>query len=183
MSSQLIFKTGEDDFYFTSYVYANTDDTDEIGNFKISKLPTYSMSINVDEAYQKRGISMKLINNLLAYIIHNKNLPLQTYFYIDDDASNGFWDSLGMEKTPENDHWFGYEKRILLSKLMEKVSNYSHSKDDSKIQNTPQAGYVRKRNKKIKRRTKRRTKERTKGRTKRRTTIKKVRNILKKMAL
>ena len=168
MTSQLIFETGENDFYFTSYVYANTD---EVGRFEISKGSPYSMSINVDEAYQKRGISMKLINNLLDYIILNKKLPLQTYFYIDTDASDGFWDRLGMEETPEDDKWFGYEKRILLSNLMKKVSNYSHGRNDSKIKETPQAGFFRKRNKK------------TKRRTKRRTTIKKVRNILRKMAL
>ncbi len=187
MSLELRFETGENDFFFTSYVYHNTD---MVGRFQISKLSTngisenpYAMTINVDEAYQKRGISMKLIKNLLDYIIRNKKIPEQTYFYIDDDVSDGFWNRLGMEKTPPNDHWFGYEKRILLSNLMNKVSNYSHGRDDSKIKKTPQAGFFRKRNKKTKRRTKRKTKRRTKRKTKRKTTIKKVRNILRKMEL
>lgn len=148
MSSQLRFETGENNFYFTSYVYANKDE--EVGRFEISKTPPHSMSISVDENYQKKGISMTLIFNLLNYISSKTELPTNTYFYIDTDASNGFWDHLGMEITPEIDPNYGYEKRILLSDLIKKVSKKSS------------AGFFRKSDKKTKRRTKKRTKRRTK---------------------
>jgi GNAT superfamily N-acetyltransferase len=129
MSSNLKFVFGEDNYYFTSYVYDQKHNKQEVGRFEITKLPPHSMSINVDDNYQGRGISMKLISNLLKYIISNTELSEEDpYFYIDTDASEGFWTKIGMEPTPETDEYRGYEKRILLSDLIKRVSKYSHGR-------------------------------------------------------
>jgi hypothetical protein len=131
MSSYFKFVVGEDDFYFTSFVYDKKDDTQEVGRFQISKLlpdTPHSMSINVDDNYQKKGISMKLISKLLNYIITKNKLSENTYFYIDTDVSDGFWTKIGMETTPEGDQYDVYEKRILLSDLIKTVSKYSHGR-------------------------------------------------------
>jgi hypothetical protein len=174
MSSYLRFDVGEDNFYFTSYVYDQKHNKQEVGRFEITKLPPHSMSINVDDNYQGRGISIKLITNLLKYIITNTKLSEEdTYFYIDTDASEGFWTKIGMEPTPETDEYRGYEKRILLSNLIKTVSKYppgrkllsSRSKSRSKsfvnngseskrVKQNPAAGRFRKSHKKTKRKRK-----------------------------
>jgi GNAT superfamily N-acetyltransferase len=121
MNLDLRFEVGEDDFNFTSFVYDKIN-PEAVGRFEITKSLPHSMSINVDEDYQKRGLSMQLISNLVNYIISNEKLSIDTHFYIDDDVSQGFWDKIGMEKTPTTDINYGYEKRILLSDLIERVS-------------------------------------------------------------
>jgi len=79
MSSYLRFDVGEDDYDFTSYVYDQKHNKQEVGRFQISKLlpdtpHSMSMSINVDKDYQGNGISMTLISKLVNYIITNKKL-------------------------------------------------------------------------------------------------------------
>jgi hypothetical protein len=191
MNSDLRFEVEEDNFYFASFVYDKNDDIQEVGRFQISKLlpdTPHSMSINVDENYQGQRLSMLLISNLLKYIITKKKISENTYFYIDTDASEGFWTKIGMEPTPEDDDEYDiYEKRILLSDLNTMVSKYLHdrklfsagSKSPSKsvvndgseskrvIQQNPAAGFFRKSHKKTKKTKKRRKRRKRTKRTKR----------------
>ena len=57
MSLDLRFEVGEDDFYFTSFVYDKTN-SKKVGRFEITKSITksspHSMSINVDDEYKCR---------------------------------------------------------------------------------------------------------------------------------
>ena len=102
--------------------YKNTHNYFNSGN-------TCSMTINIDDSYQGKGLSPILINHM----IHNieKDYPKirdDQYLYIDADASAGFWNSIGMQehdfsfdKTPAELEGEGYEKRITFKELKQYV--------------------------------------------------------------
>ena len=60
---------------------------------------THSLSISIEEEYQNIGLSNYLIYFMVEYILfHNNclNIDMDMLFYIDTDASSGFWDYIGM---------------------------------------------------------------------------------------
>jgi len=85
-------------------------DGKEIGYFSIHE-ETWSMSIYIDEKFQKKGYSRQLIKTVIEPLKETQLL------YIDTDASGGFWDHIGMKP---NRHYqskrkiqgAGYEKVI-----------------------------------------------------------------------
>ena len=90
---------------------------------------TCSMTINIDNSYQRKGLSPILMNHM----IHNieKDYPKirdDQYLYIDADGSAGFWNSIGMKEhefsfdtTPAEFEGEGYEKRITFKELKQYV--------------------------------------------------------------
>jgi len=98
-------------------------DEHEVGHFDLdSTTPTVSMGIGIDDAYQKQGYSKLLIRKVCRHV----QLPLDKKIYIDTDASEGFWDHLGLQKNSlydftedqRNEEGAGYEKFITFEKLL-----------------------------------------------------------------
>jgi len=77
-------------------------DGETIGYFSIVDLlpyetPSMSISIDEDESFRGKGLARLLIASMI-YVIKNKN-PYSTsltLLFIDTDASNGFWEKIGM---------------------------------------------------------------------------------------
>lgn len=92
---------------------------------------THSLTIGIDDEYQKLGLSNYLMYYMLRYIKQQyPSAHLDMLFYIDTDASHGFWNHIGM--TPNRYGYYtgnreiegkGYEKNISLRKLHSFVSN------------------------------------------------------------
>ena len=108
------------------------DINEDIGYFEISGEgfdtgKTMSMGIEVDENYQGKGYSKFMIKKLCEFIrIDYPNIRDQQYLYIDTDASEGFWNKIGMESNPTydmenpdniNKEGSGYESRITFKNL------------------------------------------------------------------
>ena len=93
---------------------------EEVGYFEIDIKSPRELSIEIDEKYQGKGYTKKLINKLCKYLHTNEKLSLDDKLYIDTDASTGFWEKIGMIDTPKNDkEGEGYEKVITFDKLCE----------------------------------------------------------------
>jgi hypothetical protein len=97
-------------------------DEHEVGHFDIDYTTnTVSMGIGIEDAYQKQGYSKKLIRKVCS----NLQFPPDKKIYIDTDASEGFWDYLGLVKNPLYDftedqrdvEGAGYEKFITFGEL------------------------------------------------------------------
>ena len=86
---------------------------------------TMSMSIMVKNEYQGLGISRMMIKTLCEYIENIIPFEIRTdqMIFIDADASNGFWDYVGMKENRYYDRYkisregCGYEKVITWNKL------------------------------------------------------------------
>ena len=101
------------------------DGSKEVGHFEIHFGSTYSLGIGINEEYQGHGYSIQLIQAAFKQI----DLPKDKKLYIDTDASNGFWDYLGLVKNPlydfteEQRDWegAGYEKYIGVEDLLTRL--------------------------------------------------------------
>ena len=101
------------------------DGSKEVGHFEIHFGSTYSLGIGINEEYQGHGYSIQLIQAAFKQI----DLPKDKKLYIDTDASNGFWDYLGLVKNPlydfteEQRDWegAGYEKYIVVEDLLTRL--------------------------------------------------------------
>ena len=72
------------------------------------------MSIYVNEEFQKKGLSKKMMR----YMFENINVSEEQLLFIDTDASVGFWDHIGMrENVSDDDIGKGYEKVISVKEL------------------------------------------------------------------
>ena len=102
------------------------DGSNEVGHFEIHFGSTYSLGIGINEEYQGKGYSIQLIQAAFKQI----NLPKDKKLYIDTDASEGFWDYLGLVKNPlydfteEQRDWegAGYEKYIVVTDLLTRLN-------------------------------------------------------------
>lgn len=115
----------------TTYVL---NDKNIIGDFNIYSenlfIPgfTHSLTIGIEDKYQKLGLSKYLIYFMIQYIINNyPTINLDMLFYIDTDASSGFWDYIGMTINRygyrnRNIEGNGYEKKISLRQLKKFVN-------------------------------------------------------------
>jgi hypothetical protein len=97
-------------------------DAHEVGHFDIDYTDTtVCMGIGIDDAYQKQGYSKLLIRKVCSHL----KFPPDKKIYIDTDASEGFWDYLGLLKNPLYDfseeqrevEGAGYEKFITFENL------------------------------------------------------------------
>jgi hypothetical protein len=94
---------------------------------------TCSMTISIDDEHQRKGLTREMIKEMVQNI--RKEYPQisdDQYLFIDADASDGFWDKIGMEENPNYDadstvEGSGYEKRITFGNL-EKFANNSPSR-------------------------------------------------------
>ena len=120
-----IISTQNDNYYMTIL----KKNEEEIGEFQVGILPPHDLGIHIEEEYKSKGFSKLLIREMCKKL--QQILPEDTFLYIDTDASwepdskgilKSYWDYLGMEETPEEDPYYGYEKRIRLGDLCKKVS-------------------------------------------------------------
>tara|TARA_E500000178_G_scaffold334863_1_gene371177 strand:- start:127 stop:786 length:660 start_codon:yes stop_codon:yes gene_type:complete len=108
------------------------DSNEDIGYFEISGEgfntgKTMSMGIEVDENYQGKGYSKLMTKKLCEFIrMEFPRIRDDQYLYIDTDASEGFWNRIGMEPNPTYDmenpdnidkEGSGYESRITFKNL------------------------------------------------------------------
>lgn len=83
------------------------------------------MNIHVEDEYHGRGIARRLMRNVCEKIIEvHPNVRDEQLIYIDTDASNGFWDNVGLtynryfESGQMRDlTGQGYEKHITFQRL------------------------------------------------------------------
>ena len=91
---------------------------------------TISMNINIEDDYQKRGLSKLMVSSLLKYCLEqNSCIRKDQLLTIDGDGSGGFWEHIGMKEgrysymrderamTKLNHETVGYEKEITFSDL------------------------------------------------------------------
>jgi hypothetical protein len=80
-----------------------------------------SMGIYVEHVYQGRNMTRVLISKLIEKIYEMEpTIQKNQLFFIDTDASLGFWDYIGMRDVPEPSRFsegYGYEKYITLENL------------------------------------------------------------------
>lgn len=92
-----------------------------IGDFCIYKGVPYTMTISIEDEFQKKGISRIMMRNMIEHV----TLDDSKLLFIDVDASVGFWDHIGMRinrygldyKGKRNIEGRGYEKVISWKKL------------------------------------------------------------------
>jgi len=124
----IIYKNNQD--YTHPYIGVMDEKKDEIGHFDIVNFSfegSKSMSIFVEDEYQHFNISRLMIVSMLYILKYNneyKNIINNSIILsIDSDASNGFWDKIGMKKNRHYDSqnrdisYQGYEKIITLGEL------------------------------------------------------------------
>jgi hypothetical protein len=103
-----------------------------IGDFCIDK--SWAMSISIEEEYQGKGISKQMIQKMISSI----ELADDHILCIDVDASDGFWDYIGMKlnrygldyRGRRTFVYRGYEKTITWREL--KQFAYSSSSSSNK---------------------------------------------------
>jgi hypothetical protein len=110
------------------------DNDDMIGDCNIEGLGidncfdnglTCSLTISIDDDYQSKGYSRMLLKELVTKMKTNYPIRSDQMFFIDADASNGFWDHIGMKYNrygydyhgKRNLEGKGYEKVIILTEL------------------------------------------------------------------
>lgn len=83
-----------------------------IGDFciygELNSGTTCSMTISIEDDYQKKGYSRILMNSLIERINNEMYVRPDQLLFIDADASGGFWDHIGMT---ENRYGFDYNGR------------------------------------------------------------------------
>lgn len=102
------------------------DGKTEVGHFTIDFGTTYSLSIGIEQAYQGKGYSLQLIQAAC----RDLDIPPDKKLYIDTDASEGFWNYLGLVPNPLYDfteeqrdmEGAGYEKYIMFKDLLQKLN-------------------------------------------------------------
>jgi|LauGreDrversion4_2_1035121.scaffolds.fasta_scaffold42381_5 hypothetical protein len=103
------------------------DGKTEVGHFIIQFGTTYSLNIGIEQEYQGQGYSIQLMNAVCRDI----DIPHDKKLYIDTDASEGFWNYLGLVPNPmydfteeqRNMEGAGYEKYIVFSDLLNKLNS------------------------------------------------------------
>lgn len=131
-----IIKQNKSDIQFFKHVVTAYNKNDEIAFFKIDgfgkKSPfdsnkTNDMTIEVtDETFKGKGISRQLFKVMfenIEQLFPDLKKKQNQLFYIDADASDGFWKSIGMEEnetyeTDDDDaEGNGYELKITYKKI------------------------------------------------------------------
>ena len=104
----------------TMYTSRVLKDNEEIGTFEIygpgfDTGKTMALNIYIEDEYQGKGLSKILIQNMCTFLIKNvKDIRMDQLLYIDADASDGFWEHIGMKPnkyyiTRRNLEGAGYE--------------------------------------------------------------------------
>lgn len=102
------------------------DGEKEVGHFVIHFGTTFSLSIGIEQEYQGKGYSLQLMKAACQAV----EIPEDKKMYIDTDASEGFWNYLGLVPNPmylfteeqRDVEGAGYEKYIVFSELIQKLN-------------------------------------------------------------
>ena len=87
---------------------------------------TCSMTISIDDEFQKNGYSREMLACMIKNIEREwPEIPLEKMFFIDADASTGFWEHIGYVENRYGYDYFGlrelegkgYEKNVTLRDL------------------------------------------------------------------
>lgn len=98
---------------------------------------TCNMTISIDDEHQGKGLTREMIKEMVTTIKEKyPQIRSDQLLFIDADASDGFWDKIGMKENPNYDadsteEGSGFEKRITFGNL-EKFANNSPSRKRSK---------------------------------------------------
>jgi len=102
----------------------------EIGYFQVYFGPTTDMTIYLNDEYRGKGLAKYMIGELLKrWYSEDPYVRKDKFVFIDADASEGFWDKIGMidnryylsERSLEGK---GYEKVITFAKLAKWALGY-----------------------------------------------------------
>lgn len=108
-----------------------------MGNFETS---TADMSIRIDNEYKGKGYSKGLIKTLCAYIRkhHYPRIREDQLIFIDMDASEGFWEEIGMtsNKTYVTNRDNAVGKGMEMEITFRKLEKWANSKKGRKKENT-----------------------------------------------
>jgi GNAT superfamily N-acetyltransferase len=95
--------------------------SEEVGRFTVYKGEVTSMGIFVEEKERGLGFARRMMNGMLEEWALRGRYDKELILYIDTDASNGFWDHIGMHSNPKFENetvpQYGYEKCISVSQL------------------------------------------------------------------
>jgi hypothetical protein len=92
---------------------------------------TCSMTISIDDEFQQKGYSREMLTCMIRNIEREwPDIPLEKMFFIDADASSGFWEHIGYVENRYGYDYFGlrelegkgYEKNVTLRDLKAFVS-------------------------------------------------------------
>jgi len=93
----------------------------DIGRFSIYTHGIMDMSIYVEPEYRNRNISRKMIAHLIQAMRNENDFNPLAFVYIDTDASEHYWDRVGLVPNPNVENRrvpeYGYEKRITMDGL------------------------------------------------------------------
>lgn len=99
-------------------------------------LSVYSLSISTEiesETHTGRGLARLMVAAFVFEMIQKGKMTANTMLYIDSDASDGFWPSIGMRPTRQRSGYFpsissGYELSIDLGGLSKWGLGYKHDR-------------------------------------------------------
>jgi GNAT superfamily N-acetyltransferase len=96
-------------------------DGKDVGRFSIYTHCIMDMSIFVEPEFRNKNISRTMIRALLMEMGLEKAFRPEAFVYIDTDASENFWDHVGLAPNPNVEDRstpeYGYEKRITMEDL------------------------------------------------------------------
>jgi len=94
----------------------------DVGRFSIYTHRILDMSIFVEPEFRNRNISRSMIQEMLHRMQLEAAYDPATLVYIDTDASERFWDHVGLVPNPNLDNQltpeYGYEKHIRMDALL-----------------------------------------------------------------
>jgi len=94
----------------------------DVGRFGMYEHKLWDMTIYVEPEFRGRGVTRILIRAMIDALKHENVYDGARFVYIDTDASENFWDHVGLSVNPHLDDSsvpeYGYEKRITLDELL-----------------------------------------------------------------
>ena len=93
----------------------------DAGRFSIYTHGLMDMNIYVEPEFRNRNISRKMIHHFMCHMRLEDAYDPTAFVYIDTDASENFWDHVGLTPNPNVENRsvpeYGYEKRITMEAL------------------------------------------------------------------
>ena len=94
----------------------------DVGRFSVYHHKIMDMSIYVEPEYRGKGLTRILIRAMMDALMNENAYVPDAFIYIDTDASERFWDHVGLVDNPDLDNptvpQYGYEKRISMEALL-----------------------------------------------------------------
>jgi GNAT superfamily N-acetyltransferase len=93
----------------------------EVGRFSVYRLNPWSIGIYVEEEWRGQGMARRMMSFMLGEWRERGEYEPARHLYIDTDASEGFWNHIGMRENADvaddSVPQYGYEKCISVSEL------------------------------------------------------------------